>query len=134
MFLKRWVFRGHLVFLIFSFSFFGQNQRYCYSLVGIGVIIMQKTLTFSNVSVITEDIYLKLAICVHYAKSNLYYQGRQFKIHFFFQNYAPFSTYTIYPLSSTPQRIVSICMRCSCFTHLIAEVSNCMAICKRVST
>ena len=50
---------------------------------------LEKTLTFCNISVITEDIYLKHGICVHYPKSNTYYQGRQFKIHFF-KNYAPF--------------------------------------------
>ena len=32
-----------------------------------------KALTFCNISVITEDIYLKLCICVHYLKSNPYY-------------------------------------------------------------
>ena len=35
--------------------------------------------------------YLNLGICVHYPKSNPYYQGRQFKKHFF-QNYAPVLT------------------------------------------
>ena len=49
------------------------------------------SLTFCNISLITEDIYLKLATCVHYPKSNLYYQGRLFKMHF--QNYAPLSTW-----------------------------------------
>ena len=52
--------------------------------------------------VITEDICLKLWIFVHHLKSNLCYQGRQFKLHFLFQNYAPF-----YHLSSTH-------MWCSC--------------------
>ena len=37
------------------------------------------TLTFCNISVFTEDIYLKLRICVYYPKSNLHCQGRQFK-------------------------------------------------------
>ena len=45
-----------------------------------------KTLTFCNISAITEDIYLKLGIFVHHPK-NSYYQGRQFEMHFF-QNYA----------------------------------------------
>ena len=49
----------------------------------------RKTLTFCNISVITEDIYLILGVCVHCPKSNPYYQGRQFKMHFF-QDYAPF--------------------------------------------
>ena len=82
--------------------------KYRYSL-GIVVVSggsgMKKTLTFCNISVITEDIFLKLRICLHYPKSNSNYQGRQFKIHFFFffffffafffffffLNYAPFS-------------------------------------------
>ena len=34
----------------------------------------KKTFTFCNVSVITEDIYLKLF--VHHLKNNEYYQGR----------------------------------------------------------
>ena len=42
-----------------------------------------KTLTFCNISVVTEDIYLKLGVCVHYPKSNLYYQGRQFKMYLY---------------------------------------------------
>ena len=45
-----------------------------------------KTLTFCNISVITEDIYLKLGIC-KYSKSNPYYQGRQFN---FFSELCPF--------------------------------------------
>ena len=31
-----------------------------------------KTMTFSNVSVITKDIYLKLRVVVHYQKGNPY--------------------------------------------------------------
>ena len=42
-----------------------------------------KTLTFLIISVITEDIYLKLGVCVHYPESNPYYQGRSFKMYFF---------------------------------------------------
>ena len=49
----------------------------------VGVIVMQKQ-TFCNISVITDDIYLKLGVCVHYPKSNPYYQERQFKMLFFF--------------------------------------------------
>ena len=43
--------------LILSSAVFGENQRYCYSL-GIGVVmVVQKLLTFCNISVITKDIY-----------------------------------------------------------------------------
>ena len=68
----------------FSSAAFRGNPRYCYSLGVIAVvfIIMQK-LTFCNISVTTEDIYLKLGICVQYTKINPYYQERQFKTHFF---------------------------------------------------
>ena len=41
------------------------------------------------ISLITEDIYLKLGVCVHYPKSNPYYQGRQFK-RLFFSEICPF--------------------------------------------
>ena len=83
-------------FPIFSSAVFGENLRYCYSL---GIIVVHcrrrraKTVAFCNISVFSEDIYLKLRICVHYPKSNPYYQGRQFN--FFLQNYAPFSTYNL---------------------------------------
>ena len=42
-----------------------------------------KNLTFCNISVITEYIYLKLGACVHYPMSNPCYQGRDFKCIFF---------------------------------------------------
>ena len=35
-----------------------------------------KTLTFSNISIITEDIYLKLRVVVHYQKGISYQKGR----------------------------------------------------------
>ena len=41
-----------------------------------------KTLTFCNISFITDDINMELGICVHYPKSNPYCQGRQFKMYF----------------------------------------------------
>ena len=56
----------------FVFAVFRQNLRFCYSWCRV------KTLTFCNISVISEDIYLKLKLCVHYPKSNPYYQGKQF--------------------------------------------------------
>ena len=43
-----------------------------------------KTLIFCNISVITENIYLKLGACVHYPKNISCYQGRQFKLVSFF--------------------------------------------------
>ena len=53
--------------------------------------MLSSSLTFCKISIITEDIYLKLGVSVHHPKRNPYYQGRQFKMHFFFQNYGPFS-------------------------------------------
>ena len=68
-----------LVTNIFSSAVFGENLRYCYIF---RIAVVQK-LTFSSISVITEDIYLKF-LCVHHPNRNPYYQGRQFKMHFFF--------------------------------------------------
>ena len=54
-----------------------KTSRYCHSpgVVGGGRRRRRrraKTLTFSNISGITEDIYLKLRIVVHYQKRNPY--------------------------------------------------------------
>ena len=57
-----------------AFFFFFQNYA--------PFLTWGKKLTFVNISVITEDVYFKLGICVHYTKSNSYYQDRQFKMHF----------------------------------------------------
>ena len=73
-------------FLLFSLAVFGESPSYCYSL---GVIMVMQKL-FCNISFITQDIYLKLGVCVHYPKSNPCYQGRQFKIHFFTELYSFF--------------------------------------------
>ena len=56
-----------LLFLARLFS--KKTSRYCHSpSVGGGIIRHPaKTLTFSNISVITEDIYLKLSVVVHRA-------------------------------------------------------------------
>ena len=71
--------------LISSSAAFGENPRYCYSL-SVVVVVRRprraKTVTFRNVSVITEDIYLELGVCVHHPKSNPCYKGRQFQMHF----------------------------------------------------
>ena len=71
---------------IFSSAVFRENPRYCYR----RRRCHAETVTFCNISVITEDICLKLGVCIYYPKSNPYYQRRQFEM--FFQNYAPFST------------------------------------------
>ena len=53
-----------------------ETLRYCHSpgVVAGGVVVLRhaKTLTFSNISVITEDIYLKLRVVVHDQKGNIY--------------------------------------------------------------
>ena len=67
-----------LVASIFSWAVFGENLRYCYSL-GNTVVCHRHRCCHAK----TEDIYLKLGVCVHYPKSNSYYQGRQFKMLFF---------------------------------------------------
>ena len=63
---------------IFSSGVFRENMWRCCHL------HCAKTLAVCNISVITEDIYLKLGLCVHYPKSNLFFQTRQFKTLFFF--------------------------------------------------
>ena len=58
--------------------FLKKTSRCCHSpgIVGGGVVVRcMKTLKFSNISVITEDIYLKLRVVVHYQKMNPYRQG-----------------------------------------------------------
>ena len=66
-----------------------KKKRYC---LGVFVNVFVQKLTFCNITVIIEDIYLKLGVCVHYQTGNLYYQGRQFKMHFFPQ-LCPFLDY-----------------------------------------
>ena len=63
-------------YLYFSSAVSGKTSGYCHSpgvVVG-GVVVQRraKTLTFYNISIITEDIYLKLRIIVHYQKGNPY--------------------------------------------------------------
>ena len=48
-----------------------------------------KTLTFSNISVITEDIYLKLRVAVHYQKGEPIPVGEVI-LHFFLTKLCPF--------------------------------------------
>ena len=61
-----------------AWLFSKQTSRYCHSpgvVGGVVVIVVRrhaKTLTFYNISVITEDIYLKLTVFVHYQKGNPY--------------------------------------------------------------
>ena len=58
--------------------FLKKTSRYCYSPgIGSGSVVRRhvKTLTFS-ISVITEDIYLKLRVVVRYQMGNPYQQGR----------------------------------------------------------
>ena len=50
--------------------FWKKTSRYCHSpIVVVGIVVVQK-LTFSNIFVITEDIYLKLRLVVYYQKGN----------------------------------------------------------------
>ena len=71
-------------FFLFNFTqllarlFSKKMSRYCHSpgvVVGGGVVIVRrraKPLTFCDIPLITEDIYLKLRIVVHYQKRNPY--------------------------------------------------------------
>ena len=73
------------VMLLFSSAVFGENPRYCYSL---GVAGVMQKLTICNISHSTET----QNICSLSKEQS--FQGRQFKMLFFFlfQNYASFST------------------------------------------
>ena len=53
------------------------GRGYCYRL---GVVVGVQKLTFCNISVITEDINLKLGVYIRQPKTNPYYKGKQFKI------------------------------------------------------
>ena len=79
---------------IFSSAVFEENPRYCYSLGVMVVVVLNvvrrrfaKALTFCNISYYC--ICLKFGIRVHCPKSNQHYQGRQFKMHFFFFRIMP---------------------------------------------
>ena len=74
-------FQRLLPYIIFSMTVFGENLRCCYSLGVVGVVV-QKLWHFVLILLLLK-IYLKIWIYVHYPKSNPYYQGRQFKLHFF---------------------------------------------------
>ena len=79
-----------MYFPLFAWLFFEKTQGIA---IALAALCHAKTVTFYNISLITEDIYMKLGVYVHYHKSNPCYQGSQFKMHFFlFQNNAPFST------------------------------------------
>ena len=67
--------------IIFSSAVFRENPDVLL-LPSVVVHVVQKLREFV-ISLLLLKI-LKLGVCVHYPKSNLYYQGRQFKMHFFF--------------------------------------------------
>ena len=59
--------KGIKVYLARLFS--KKTSRYCHSP---GVVVRRRAKTFSNISVITENIYLKLRVVVHYQQRNSY--------------------------------------------------------------
>ena len=78
---------------------------------------------FYNICPITEDIYLKLGVYLHYPKSNKCCEGRQFKKNiFFFSELCPFFDLDIFPLSSTPRPCVGTDIRCFFFSVTIPKV------------
>ena len=62
------------VFFIFLAWLFSKKMlRYCHSPFSLAAVAAScKKLTFSNISVITEDMYLKLRVVVSYPKGNPY--------------------------------------------------------------
>ena len=68
-----------------------------------------KTSTFTNISVITEDIYLKLRVAVHYQKGNSYSRGGNPP---FFDKNMPLFRLRIFKMQLQPS--VGTRMRCSC--------------------
>ena len=63
---------------------------------------LRKTLTKCNISIITEDIYLKLRVCVHYPKSNHNYEGRQLNFFCFSFRIMPLFRLTVCILYQVP--------------------------------
>ena len=72
-----------------SISSSAVNPRYCHGIVVVDVVvvIIVLKLIFCNISVIAEDILLKLGLFVLYPKNNSYCKGRRFKRHDSFLNH-----------------------------------------------
>ena len=106
-----------LVAWILNSAYMGENRRYCYSL-GVVDVVVQKLWHFCNISVITEDIYLKLGSNCSLSKEQSILSRETIQnsffywFFFFFQKYAPFPIFTFYPLSRTPQPSVGTHMQC----------------------
>ena len=79
-----------------------------------------KILTFYYISVIIEDIYLKLGMC-SLSKGHSILSRDTIQNAFSPKNYAPLSTYTFYPLSSTPQLSIGTYMGCSCVISYVKD-------------
>ena len=76
---------------------------FCSAILGVVAVVgVQKSETFCNTSVITEDIYLKLGACVLYPNSNPYHQGRQFKMYFLFFRIIPLFRLRLFILYQEP--------------------------------
>ena len=79
----------------------GDNQQFFLKIMSL--FRLGKTLTFCNtrMSDITEDIYLKIGICIYYPRAMHAIKGDNSKL--ILKNNPPFSTETFYSLSNTPQ-------------------------------
>ena len=75
----------------------------------------KKIVIFCNISVITEDIYLKLWVSVHYLKQSILIKGDNQNAFFLSESWHFFRLKTFYPLSSTRQPSLRTRMRCSWF-------------------
>ena len=109
-----------LVTSIFSLVVFCENLRYCYSrVVVIGAV---QKLTFCNVSVITEDIYLKLSICVCYQITIHTIKEDNTKCFFFFSELNPFFDldFLILYQASQSRKLAPACSALVPFSHNVS--------------
>ena len=112
-----WIWKWH--FFFFCSAVFRDNSRYCYSHCPIVVHCRCAKLWHFVISLILLKIFTEnLRVCVHYLKSNPYYQVDNSEW-IFFRVMPVFRLKTFYSLSSTPQLSVGTRMQCFCFNYIL---------------
>ena len=104
---------------LFSLAVFRENPRYYYSfcVVIIVIVVFMQKLWHFVISLLLLKIFtwnLEYVFTIQRAIHAIKGDNSRCSFFFFLKNYAPFSTKTFYPLSSTPQPSVGTCMWCSC--------------------